>query len=69
MAGTDPPPPAGDETRGPLIIAMLMLFFGLASIIVCLRLAGRVWINHTVGWDDATIAIAQVNQTLFLLIE
>lgn len=60
MDGVDIPPPGGDQNRGPVVIAVLSLFFGLSTIIVSLRVVTRIWITRNFGWDDATMALTQV---------
>jgi len=60
MDGVDMPPPGGDQNRGPVVIAVLSLFFGLSTIIVFLRVVTRICITRNFGWDDATMALTQV---------
>lgn len=60
MDEVDIPPPGGDQNRGPVVIAILSLFFGLSTIIVFLRVVTRIWITRNFGWDDATMALTQV---------
>ena len=62
MDGADMPPGGGDQSRGPAIIAVLSLFFGLSTIMVFLRTATRIWITRNFGWDDATMALTQVGK-------
>jgi hypothetical protein len=60
MDGVDMPPLGGDQNRGPVVIAVLSLFFGLSTIIVFLRVVTRICITRNFGWDDATMALTQV---------
>ena len=62
MEGVDIPPSGRDQDRGPVIIAVLSLFFGLSTIIVFLRMTTRLWITRNFGWDDATMALTQVEK-------
>ena len=46
------------ENRGPGMVATTVLVSVLASTTVALRLATRIWIVRSVGWDDYTILFA-----------
>ncbi|KAL8826923.1 MAG: hypothetical protein Q9191_003497, partial [Dirinaria sp. TL-2023a] len=46
------------EDRGPGMIATTVVVSVLASVTVVLRLATRIWIVRSVGWDDYTILFA-----------
>ena len=50
----------GDTSQGPVILGLDWALFSLSTIFVLLRLGTRTWITRNLGWDDATIAIAQV---------
>ena len=56
------PFPGGDQNRGPVVIAVLSLFFGLSTIIVFLRMTTRLYITRNFGWDDATMVLTQVGK-------
>ena len=60
MEGVDVPPLGADQSRGPAVIAVLSLFFGLSTIMVFLRSVTRIWITRNFGWDDVTMALTQV---------
>ncbi|KAL8868803.1 MAG: hypothetical protein Q9174_004741 [Haloplaca sp. 1 TL-2023] len=53
-------PPNGDENRQGGITITAYLVTVLASIIVALRMATRIWIVRNVGWDDYTILFATI---------
>ena len=64
MEGVDIPSPGGDQSRGPAVIAVLSLFFGLSTVMVFLRSATRICITRNFGWDDATMALTQVKRNI-----
>lgn len=55
---TEQPPHNGDENRQGGILATTFIVTVLASIVVALRLATRIWIVRNVGADDYTILCA-----------
>ncbi|KAL8960747.1 MAG: hypothetical protein Q9183_005413, partial [Haloplaca sp. 2 TL-2023] len=60
MSSTAPIPPNGDENRQGGIIITTYLVTVLASVVVALRMATRIWIVRNVGWDDYTILFATI---------
>ncbi|CAI4219643.1 unnamed protein product [Parascedosporium putredinis] len=48
------------ETRVPILVGISIAFALASTIAVLLRLYTRTFILRTLGWDDATIAFAQV---------
>jgi hypothetical protein len=52
------PPPGGDENRQGGILAATFIVTIIASVAVSLRMATRIWIVRSVGWDDYTILFA-----------
>lgn len=60
MSSPAPQPPNGDENRQGGIIITTFLVTVLASIVVALRMATRIWIVRNVGWDDYTILFATI---------
>lgn len=54
------PPTGGDHNKGPSLLAVSLTSTVVAMILTALRLFGRAFIVHQVGWDDFTIAIAAV---------
>ena len=59
------PIPKGDTNQGPVIQGIDAALFGLSTSLVLLRLGTRTWITRNFGWDDATIALAQVRLDSF----
>ncbi len=55
MSSSGPPPHNGDENRQGGILATALVVTILASAVVSLRLATRIWIVRNIGWDDYTI--------------
>lgn len=53
--------PQSKANLGPIILNVDWVLFTLSTTIVILRLGTRVWITRNPGWDDAAIALAQVN--------
>ena len=53
------PIPSG-KNLGPVFEAVDAVAFGLSTLLVILRLGTRLFITRNPGWDDATIAFAQV---------
>ena len=60
MNSSGPPPHNGDESRQGGILATTFTLTVLASTVVSLRLATRIWIVRNVGWDDYTIVAAMI---------
>ena len=58
MSRPAPVPDSGDINRGGGLIATTVVVSTIASTAVALRLATRVWIVRSVGWDDYTILCA-----------
>ena len=52
--------PGPDRNLGPVFLAVDIVVFALSTTTVLLRLGTRTWITRNLGWDDATIALAQV---------
>ena len=50
-----------DYNRGDIVIAIDVVFLGLALILVCLRVYVRTKINKSFGWDDFLIILALVS--------
>lgn len=61
MDGNGIPIPKGVTNQGPVILILDWVLFCMSTIFVLLRLGTRTWITRNFGWDDATIALAQVN--------
>lgn len=57
-----PPPPGGDETKVPGLLASGIVITLVAFVIVVLRMYARAVIIRKVGWDDHTIVLAMVGQ-------
>ncbi|KAL9631608.1 MAG: hypothetical protein Q9204_004164 [Flavoplaca sp. TL-2023a] len=60
MSSSAPLPPNGDENRQGGTIITTYLVTVLASVVVALRMATRIWIVRNVGWDDYTILFATI---------
>ncbi|CAO1602115.1 hypothetical protein XANCAGTX0491_005746 [Xanthoria calcicola] len=60
------PPPGGDKNRGSIILALDGIIFGTSWTMVLLRLGTRTWITRNLGWDDATIFLAAVTNSVGL---
>ncbi|KAL8833703.1 MAG: hypothetical protein Q9176_007859 [Flavoplaca citrina] len=60
MSSPAPLPPNGDENRQGGVIITTYLVTVLASVVVALRMATRIWIVRNVGWDDYTILFATI---------
>ena len=58
MSSKGPVPPNGDENRQGGMLATTFILWPVASIAVVLRMATRIWIVRSVGWDDYTIVCA-----------
>ncbi|MCJ1264975.1 hypothetical protein MMC22_004850 [Lobaria immixta] len=58
-----PPPPGGDQNKGPALLAVSLTTGIIAFIATALRLVSRVFIVRQVGWDDFTISIAEVSKS------
>lgn len=54
------PPPQGDYSKGPAIIIFDVVTVSIATIVVGIRFAVRIWISKCLGWDDWTILAAAV---------
>lgn len=54
------PPRNGDENRQGGILATTFVVTILATIVVSMRMATRIWVVKNVGWDDWTIIAATV---------
>ncbi|KAI4183467.1 MAG: hypothetical protein LQ346_006323 [Caloplaca aetnensis] len=60
MSSSGPPTPNGDENRQGGILGTTIVVTILASVVVALRMATRIWIVRNVGWDDYTILCATI---------
>lgn len=60
MSSSGPPPSNGDENRQGGILVTTFVVTVLASVVVALRMATRIWIVRNVGWDDYTILCATI---------
>lgn len=60
MVAIGPPPVGGDRNHGPALLAVSIASATVAFIATSLRILGRTFIVHQVGWDDFTIVIATV---------
>lgn len=60
MSSPAPPSPNGDENRQGGMLATTFVVTVLASVVVALRMATRIWIVRNVGWDDYTILFATI---------
>lgn len=58
MTSLGAPPLRGDENRQGGILATTILVSVIACVTVALRMATRIWIVRSVGWDDYTILCA-----------
>ena len=56
------PPPQGDYSKGTSIIIFDVVTVSIATIVVALRFAVRIWISKRLGWDDWTILAAAVRK-------
>lgn len=56
-----PPPPGGDQNRGPNTYGAIIPVTILATVTVAARMYARIGVLHNVGWDDSTIVLGQVN--------
>ncbi|KAL8992892.1 MAG: hypothetical protein Q9169_006757 [Polycauliona sp. 2 TL-2023] len=61
-----PPPTSGDKDSGSIILAIDGLVFGISWSMVLLRLGTRAWITRNLGWDDATIFLAALTNSVGL---
>ncbi|KAL8753981.1 MAG: hypothetical protein Q9199_004650 [Rusavskia elegans] len=61
-----PPPPGGDKNRGSIILALDGLIFGISWTMVLMRLGVRTGITRNLGWDDATIFLAALTNSVGL---
>lgn len=62
-ASSQKPPSEGhDKGAGLLVIAFLLTF--IASIVVILRVYIRVWVKHTLGWDDGFVVFSLASEQL-----
>ena len=52
--------PGVHQNLGPVFVAVDVICFAFSTAAVLARLVTRIWITHNFGWDDATIALAQV---------
>ena len=55
-----PPPPGGDQNRGPDTYGANIPTAILSTGFVLARMYVRIFVIHNVGWDDHTIVLAQV---------
>lgn len=53
------PPPGGDVSRGPALLAVSIVFGVLSTASTTLRIGVRAF-TRNLGWDDLTIAIAVI---------
>lgn len=60
MSGSAPPIPNGDKNRQGGILGTTFVVTVLASVVVALPVATRIWIVRNVGWDDYTILCATI---------
>ncbi|KAL8846190.1 MAG: hypothetical protein Q9221_008701 [Calogaya cf. arnoldii] len=60
MSSPAPSPLHGDENRQGVIVITTFVVTVLASVVVALRMATRIWIVRNVGWDDYTILFANI---------
>ena len=58
MGSSGLPPHNGDESRQGGILATTFVVTILATLVVASRLATRIWLVRSVGWDDYTILLA-----------
>ena len=61
MERLGPPPPGGDQTRGPMFLALSLTTTILVVVSLCLRMIGRVGVLRQFGWDDVCIILASVS--------
>ncbi|KAL8889331.1 MAG: hypothetical protein Q9215_003360 [Flavoplaca cf. flavocitrina] len=61
-----PPPAGGGKSRGSIILALDGVIFGISWLMVLLRLGIRSWITRNLGWDDATIFLAALTNSVGL---
>ncbi|KAL8836983.1 MAG: hypothetical protein Q9176_005984 [Flavoplaca citrina] len=62
----EPPPAGGDKNRGSIILALDGVIFGISWSMVLLRLGTRSWITRNLGWDDTTIFLAALTNSVGL---
>jgi hypothetical protein len=55
-----PAPAANPETRGPALPIIVLTFYTLASIVLCLRFYAKIRISHSVCAEDALVGLAMV---------
>lgn len=60
------PPPDGDVSKGPVILAVTIVSTSLALIAVGLRMFVRTVITRGIGWDDYAILGAAVSKPSYL---
>jgi hypothetical protein len=58
------PPPQGDYSKGPAMIIFDVVTVSVATIVVAIRFAVRIWISKCLGWDDWTILAAAVRRSV-----
>ena len=66
MSATSQGPPSErqDKGAGLLVVAFLLTF--VASIAVTLRVYIRIWVKHTLYWDDGFVVFSLVSDQLGL---
>ncbi|MCJ1470863.1 hypothetical protein MMC07_009510 [Pseudocyphellaria aurata] len=64
-----PPPPGGDQNRGPDTYGAIIPFTILSTATVVARMYARINMVHNVGWDDYTILLAQFMNILNLIFQ
>ncbi|KAL2851397.1 hypothetical protein BJX68DRAFT_72168 [Aspergillus pseudodeflectus] len=58
-----PAPAANPETRGPALPIIVLTFYTLASIVLCLRFYAKIRISHSVCAEDALVGLAMLPTT------
>ncbi|KAL2039858.1 hypothetical protein N7G274_007259 [Stereocaulon virgatum] len=64
MSDSGPQPLNGDENRQGGILATTYIVATLTSVTVALRMATRIWIVRSVGWDDYAILFATLGMII-----
>ena len=66
MSSSGPPISNGDENRQGQILIIGIFATALSGFVVALRMATRIWIVRSVGWDDYTIVAATIGNFIGL---
>ncbi|KAL8663701.1 MAG: hypothetical protein Q9202_003647 [Teloschistes flavicans] len=61
-----PAPQGGDRNRASEILALDGVIFSISWSMVFLRVCTRIWITRNLGWDDATIVLAAITNSVGL---